>query len=376
MKYNFDEDTFIRLYNEGKSPDELSLLFRVSRRTIERWEHHLRLQGKIGYRRELATKTNRHSYKEVVQEVKQYLQYSKQFWEKYNDIYKKVTLKSVWKREKQVEDQVLLLSDLHTGMINRAPITGEITYNQEIEEKELRTLLQGIYRFANLYKPSYNIETFYIFSLGDLITNDRIYEGQKTEITFGVGKQIELTFAYISDFIRKLLEIYPRVVYINEYGNHGRSSSQIIVEDCTNNFEYLLGLLIKERFEQNPRVEVILPDDYMYTYKIRNHKYLLTHGNYIRGATLNTIEKAVKEMALLVENEYYDVITIGHFHSNYELPISPTTTLLVNGCFIYKDKYAYEKLRKHSQAKQYLFNVSKKSPIHNVQKIDLRWEVK
>ena len=32
-----------------------------------------------------------------------------------------------------------------------------------------------------------------------------------------------------------------------------------------------------------------------------------------------------------------------------------------------------EKLRKYSTAKQYLFNVSKKSAMHNLQKVDLRW---
>ena len=318
--------------------------------------------------------TKKYTNKAIVEETRGYVEHIRETTKNYNDPYKKVKLVGTWKGNKQSEDQVLLFSDMHTGMINKAPHTGEITYNQEIQEAELTELMKGIGRFHQLYAPSYNIETFYIFGLGDLITNDRIFEGQKSEITCGVGKQIQLAFQYVSDAIKKLLEIYPRVVYINVVGNHGRTTSKYVSEDATDNFEYLLGTLIKERFEGNERVEIILPTDYSYSLNIKGHKYLLTHGNSIRGCSLNTIEKAAKEIALLVENDCYDVITIGHFHSVYEFPISPSTTLLVNGCFIQKDSYAYYKLRKFSTAKQLLFNVSKRSALHNLQKIDLRWK--
>ena len=311
---------------------------------------------------------------EIVDEVGKYLECVEETHTKYNDLYKNIKYKGVWKREKQTEDQVQLLSDMHTGMENRAPTTGEITYNKEIQEQELQTLVKGNFRFYQLYKPAYNIETFYIFGLGDLITNDRIFEGQKDEITCTVGKQIQLTFYYVSDYIKKLLEIYPRVVYINIVGNHGRTTPRFMSEEATSNFEYYIGMLLKERFRDNKRVEIILPNDYSYTQVIRGHRYLLMHGNAIRGGTLNSIEKASKEIALLVEHNPFSVICIGHFHSCYEFPISPTTTLLVNGCFIHKDSYAYTKLRKFSTAKQMLFNVSKKSPLHNLQKIDLLWK--
>jgi hypothetical protein len=319
---------------------------------------------------------NKWSNKEIVEEVANYIDAVKHVEANYHDVYKNVKFRGNWKKGKQVEDQVQLFSDMHTAMINHAPTTGEITYNKEIQEKELQNLLRGNARFYELYKPAYNIETFYIFGLGDLVTNDRIFEGQMAEITCTVGKQVQLTFNYVSNYIRRLLEIYPRVVYVNIVGNHGRTTARYISEEATSNFEYYIGMLLKERFQDNKRVEIILPNDYSYSIKIRGHKYLLAHGNNIRGATLNSIEKASKEIALLVEQEPYDVICIGHFHSCYELPISPTTTLLVNGCFIHKDSFAYNKLRKFSTAKQYNFLVSKKSALHNVQKIDLRWDMK
>ncbi len=370
-----NEEFYIEFYVAGKSDIELANLWKTSVRTTQRYNAYLRSKGKIKLRTIDGKKEKtRFKHSEIMVDVEAYIKQVKDVCFKYNDIYKNVKLKTTWSRNKQVEDQVLLLSDMHTGMINKAPITGEITYNDEIQVQELQSLLTGVNRFYQLYKPSYNIETFYIFGLGDLITNDRIFEGQKLEITCGVGTQIQKTFEYVSGIIRKLLEIYPRIIYINEEGNHGRTTPKPNGEEANSNFEYLIGMLLRERFADNKRVEVILPDDYSYTLNIRGHRYLLSHGNSIKGCTLNSIEKAAKEISLLVEQENYDVITIGHFHSCYEFPISPKTTLLVNGCFINKDAYAYYKLRKFSTAKQYLFNVSRRSALHNLQKIDLAWK--
>ena len=185
--------------------------------------------------------SKKHTNKVIVEEVRKYVEHIKETTKNYNDPYKKVKLVGPWRGDRQSEDQILLLSDMHTGMINKAPHTGEVTYNQEIQEAELTELMRGIGRFHQLYAPSYNIETFYIFGLGDLITNDRIFEGQKSEITCGVGRQIQLAFQYVSDAIKRLLEIYPRVVYVNVVGNHGRTTSKYMSEDATDNFEYLLG---------------------------------------------------------------------------------------------------------------------------------------
>lgn len=708
MKIN--EKIYIELYNAGKNVYDLAQIFDASERTIERYETRLRRQGKIKYRKDLTAsgpQKGKFQHKEVLEEVQVYLDNAKQVLSKYNDPYKKIKLKTTWDKTKQTEDLALVWSDMHTGMINKHPLNGDITYNETIQEQELESLLRGVFRFQQLYKPSYNLEKLYIFDAGDNVTNDRIYEGQQTEITCGVGEQIIKTFEYQSNFIKRCLEIFPKIVMMKVPGNHGRcfdkntriltergyktykeifkgeivatvnldtqkiewqpiedififqnepqmcfartktasisvtpdhtlinwdrsskrykksyagnlwnqkrgivipitfpsgkeeypitdktlkflawivtdgsvqlrnglqyfiwqskekyvkeitellenlklkftvhgrkrkiksicgkklksckeqfcftisressikmnsilklndkyilpnwmhelsdrqvtvfrnelikgdgsikhekmgkdgyikntsyalwgkkdlleqiqillithnlpcslneqktrkgqyylqirSSNHIeiqrnkkiisyndaswcvtvknhtlfleregkpfiagnttakpISEDATNSFEYLLGKLLQERFKENKRVEIIVPDSYLYTAEIRGHKYLLFHGSTIRGATLNSIERATKELATLAYKEFYDLIIIGHFHTSLKLRITPETTLLVNGCFIQDDDYAYKKLRKFSSATQYLFNISKKSPMHNLQEINLRWK--
>jgi len=376
MKKKIDEKVYIELYNEGKTVEQLGRIFETSARTLERYETRLRRQGRIKYRKDLVDhkEKSRYSHQEIYQEVQVYLDNAKKVLNEYKDVYKNVKLKTTWQKGKQSEDLALVWSDMHTGMINHHPLTGEVTYNEAIQEQELESLLKGVFRFQQLYKPSYNIETFYIFITGDQITNDRIYEGQQSEITCNVGKQILKTLEYQSNFIKKCLEIFPKIVVVVMAGNHGRTTSKPISEETTSSFEYLLGKLMQERFKDNKRVEIIVPDMYRYTMEIRGHKYLLFHGNNIRGATLNSIERAVKDLSTLAYKEFYDVMIIGHFHTALKLKITPETTLLVNGCFINMDDYAYTKLRKFSSATQYLFNISKKSPLHNLQEINLRWK--
>ena len=708
---NISEKMFIELYNAGKDSMELAELFKVGERTIQTYEQRLRKQGKIKYRKEFApTKKEKTHFKqqEIFEEVKVYLDNANSALVKYQDFYKNIHLKSTFKNSKQTEDLALVWSDMHTGMINFHPLTKKVTYNQSIQEQELKNLLRGVLRFQQLYKSSYNLETLYIFDAGDNITNDRIFDGQMMEITCGVGEQIIKTLNYQSNFIRKALETFPRIVIMKVPGNHGRcfdketelltingykkyqeifkgelvatvnldknkiewqpiedivvfqnestmcqaitktanikvtpdhsmivydrnnnkykrvfaktlwnqmkgitipvtfpsqkkdysisddyikllawlmtdgsvqtkggyfnyyiwqskenfvaeiekllnklkieytvsvrkrkikticgkniqsckpqymfsfgaksskrirkilvltdkyilpqwtsnlsdrqvqifltelikgdgtikkskictggyfhkeaytlfgtykilnqlqglfithniacsiteqrtrpgdfyltirqsknieidrnkeivkyndiswcvtvknhslllrrngkpfiagnTTSKPMSEDASNSFEYLLGQLLIERFRDNKRVEIIVPNSYTHTATIHNHKYLLTHGNIIRGATLNSIERAVKDIASLSYEEFYDLVVIGHFHTSLKLRITPKTNLLVNGCFINYDDYAYNKLHKFSSATQYLFNISKKSAMHNLQEISLLWE--
>ncbi len=372
-----NEKLYIELYTQGKSDVELSDLFGVPERTIQRYGARLRGQGRIKLRKDLEIvrkEKARHPHKEIFEEVKIYLDNAKKIYEPYNDLFQHIKLKTTWGKYKQTEDLALLFSDMHTGMINKHPLTGEVTYNEKLQEEELQAYLRGIFRFYQLYKPSYNLETLHVFDAGDNITNDRIYDGQQAEITCGVGQQIVKCLEYKSQIIRKCLEVFPRIIWISVPGNHGRTTSKYISEDPTNSFEYLLGIMIKERFKDNNRVEIVVPESYNYTATIYEHKYFLTHGNMVRGATLNSIERAIKDIATLAHREFYDAVLIGHFHTALKLRITPETNLLVNGCWIDYDDYAYYKLHKFSSATQYQFNISKKSPMHNVQEINLLWK--
>jgi transposase len=373
-KWTPDRQELVKAYlKSGLTVAEVAIQLKDSYHSIETAIKKYNLRDGIVKEKPKKEKT-RFKNEEVVEELKVYIDSAKNALMKYNDIYKNIQLKTSFSRVKQSEDMALVWSDMHTGMINRHPLTKKVTYNEAIQEKELGALLKATLRFQQLQKSSYNIETLYILNAGDNITNDRIYEGQLGEITCGVGEQVIKCANYQSDFIKKTLEVFPRVKMISVPGNHGRTTAKPIGEDATNSFEYLMGQIIKERFRDNKRVEIITPESYSHSFSIYNHRYLLTHGNIVKGGTLNSIEKAVKDIASLAYSEFYNLVIIGHFHTSLKLRITPETNLLVNGCFIPYDDYAYNKLHKFSSPTQYLFNISKKSPMHDLREIELAWE--
>lgn len=379
MKKQINEKIFIELYRTGKTDIELSQIFECSERTIQRFSARLRAQGKIKLRSRLnPSKKEKTKFKfdEIFEEVQVYIDNARAVLEEEHKHYKNIKLETKIKKtsKSQSEDMVQLWSDMHTGMINHNPLSGEVTYNEEIQKEEYNTFLRGINRFQQLYKPAYNIQNLYILDLGDNITNDRIFEGQQMEITCGYGEQILKCVEMQSHFIREMLRKFPKVIFIGVSGNHGRSTKKYLSEDATNNFEFLKNTILQERFAGNPRVEIIVPKTYLYTLNLRGHKYLISHGNNIRGTTLNSIEKANKELANLATENDYDLMIMGHFHTSLKLPIKPKTTLLVNGCWIDVDDFAYTKLRKYSTPAQYNFLVSNKSSFHNLQEINLKWK--
>lgn len=320
-------------------------------------------------------KKKRHSHNDVLPEVKNYLDDARKVCRETFNIFKSKKYTGHYGVNKQNEDQVLLWSDMHSGMVNHAPITGELTYNPEIEEQELLELRDGVYRFHSLFKPSYNIERLHIFSLGDNITNDRIFKGQLFEIASCVGRQIVSYVNYKSSFINQMLKIYPEIIDIEIVGNHGRTTQERIAEPVENNFEWLGAQILKERFAGNKRVQIIVPNDYAYSAVVKGHKYLLMHGHFIRGSSSNTLERAAEKITLLLGKDFHDATCIGHFHSINEKEINTDSVLLVNGCWIKKDSWAYYTLKKESSAKQFFFNVSDRSSMHNIQRLNLRWSL-
>lgn len=278
------------------------------------------------------------------------------------------------KKCQQEEDVLLLWSDMHTGMVNRAPGSNLITYNDEIRKIELNNLYRGVLRLKELYEPNIKLRKLYIASLGDNATNDRIFDGQQFEISMPMGEQLMEYKLDKTWFILKMLEIFDEVEDIEICGNHGRTTTNRTAEPVQNNFEWLLGKQLQEKFADVKRVKIVVPNDYCYTLDIRGHKYLLQHGHEFRGCASTSIERAAKDIVTLGGKEMqHDVICIGHFHEVNKKQIGVNSTLLINGCWIYKDSYAYHRLRKFSTAKQLFIRVSNKCPISGYNEIDLLW---
>lgn len=276
--------------------------------------------------------------------------------------------------KKQIEKAVLLLSDIHTGCINKIYDKDKgcavETYNKKIRYKEYNVLRDSIFRINDLLKSSYNIEHLTIFLLGDILTNDRIFKGQIWSIDSSVGVQITDSLNEFTKFINQLRKIMKKITVVCLVGNHGRSTEGYQNEPIENNYEHILYTILQKTYRNVRDVEIIVPNSKSYIYEIYGHKYLLLHGDIIRGSTRNTIEKAIKDIILSYDKDF-DVIALGHFHRADMLSLSERITALINGSFISKDNYGFSVFKQYSKPQQWFFGVSRKRSITWNYRIDL-----
>jgi predicted phosphodiesterase len=267
-------------------------------------------------------------------------------------------------KNKKEETSVLILSDMHIGMINEVydSIKGvkTVTYNTEIRRLETMNLIKSIYQIHSIFSHGYKLENLVIFMLGDIVTNDRIFEGQKFEIEECVGRQILHAVPDLANTINQLKKIYKTITIICVVGNHGRSTDNYEEEPVENNFEYHLYLGLEKIFAGDSRVKVIVPNTRDYSYKIYEHTFYITHGDRFRGFTDDYIKRMAKE--LYVANPY-DVLAFGHYHRSMKNDVNERAIYLMNGSFIAKDNYGFKVSRSYSKPTQWFFGCNYKRSI-------------
>jgi hypothetical protein len=264
---------------------------------------------------------------------------------------------------KMEESAVLLLSDIHMGkenyFVNMETGKAEMTYNTAIAHKEANRLLESIFDINQLLSKSYKIDDLYIFGLGDLVEGDIIISGQRFFIEAGVGEQMLMTAQFLASIIRELLKMFQRIHFTIVGGNHARmTEKRNAMQPWYNNFDYLAGKMLQEIFKNEPRVEIKTPESWFFTEKIYGWKYFLQHGAGIPshlGFPYYGISR--RGMARRIEMQI-DIECIGHFHQCFEIPMSSKSITLVNGCWIEKDNYLWERYGHLTKPRQYYFGVN------------------
>jgi len=283
------------------------------------------------------------------------------------NIFKNQTVPIFSDKAKHTEKSVLVMSDIHCGMVNRifdrhSDEVG-ITYNTKIRQDEMRYLSNSIFKIKKLLYHSFNLNHLIIFNLGDNITNDRIFGGQIFHIDKCVGLQVLEMVTDLSNFIKEMKRFFNKVTMVCMVGNHGRSQEKAkFDEPVENNYEYIMYKIIQKIFEKDKAVEIIVPNTSFYIYKIYGHKYLLTHGDMIRGFTRNSLERSIKDYVIAHESDF-DVFVMGHFHRIDKMTLSEHNVAIVNGSWISKDKFGFKVARQYSKPQQWFFGVDRKRAI-------------
>ena len=223
-------------------------------------------------------------------------------------------------------EAVLLLSDLHIGIVNDNHWN---KYDSEIMKERMSYLKQRVIQIA----LENNINRIRVCCIGDIISG-LIHSTIRLENRENVVEQTILATEVICELLQSLSTLFKVDLYY-AVGNHERISANKSDSLDKENFGYFILHSIKYRLMNNKSITIHENevDDEIITFDMFNDKIVATHGNNF--GNLNTYIPKLTSMLGYVP----DYVCVGHLHQPVERAYG-NTELIVNPSFSGVDTYA------------------------------------
>lgn len=230
----------------------------------------------------------------------------------------------------------LFASDWHWGeIVDPNQINGVNEYNMTIAQNRAKQMIEkAVDLLKNHVAHSDYPGIVYVLG-GDMVSGDIHEELQATNEKEIMPTVIDL-FGVLIWCINTLANEFGNVFVPCVSGNHGRNTHKIRAKGRNfTSFDWLLYQFLAKHFENDKRIQFLIPDGPDAYYSVYGHKYLLTHGDQFRGG-----DGVIGALGPIVRGDHrkrsrnaqidmtYDTMIIGHWHQLIQLE-----RLIVNGCF-------------------------------------------
>lgn len=236
-----------------------------------------------------------------------------------------------------------LLSDAHWDeVVDPAQIYGLNCYNREIATMRLQRWAEKVVELPHDYMAGVDIGGVVVMLGGDLFTgviHQELADTNEAPILASVVYWLEQLIAALN----YILDAYGFMEIDVIVGNHPRLSPKPRAKGgVRDNFDWLLGQLLKMHYVGDDRVTVNVSEAFDLLVPVLDHRHLLTHGDQARGgkgwggmfSPINRMHSKKKEIRQQ-EPYQFDTLVMGHFHQSF-----PTSKLVVGGALKGYDEYA------------------------------------
>jgi hypothetical protein len=238
----------------------------------------------------------------------------------------------------------LFLSDLHWGeVVKPEQINNVNRYNIKIAKERMHTLVNSTMSLLEILSPKLQYPGIVIVLGGDMISGNIHEELTATNELNSMPTVVDL-YGVLVSVIERFASTFNKVFLPCVTGNHGRDTHKVWAKDRhATSFDWLLYTFLQKHFEDDSRVEFMIPDGPDAQFTIYNHRYLLTHGDQFRGG-----DGLIGALGPIIRGDHkkrsrnsqidmgYDTMLLGHWHQYMHL-----TRLIVNGSLKGYDEYAY-----------------------------------
>jgi len=223
--------------------------------------------------------------------------------------------------KKAVVSEVWHLTDWHIGSYSN--VKGFNQFNYKIACERINKYLEKTLEWTYLHRNNYIVNELVILCTGDLISGD-IHEELLRTNEFSCPQQCVKASELISHAVATAAPHFQKVrVEFIVADNHSRVTKKPQFEDCTNNYNYLVGYMAKNHVKDLPNVQFNLYPVLQEVITVQKMKYLTMHGNTIRGfgglPFLGIIKNLGREAfyRMNMDSElHFDKIVLGHYHTS------------------------------------------------------------
>jgi len=261
-------------------------------------------------------------------------------------------------KKDHVEDVGLIISDCHIGEEFTLEETGGLgEYNLNIFKQRVDNLTYAATDIVDLHSRIYTLKTLHLFCLGDIVAgmND-VGAWSPIYINMPIFEQFVEGVEALAQMIDHWLTIFEDINFYGVFGNHGRVSKRGSEKEYVN-WDFMTYQFLMCRFKNNPRVKFNVPKTWWIFEKIRSHKFLIVHGDDMKGMAWpakSLLDFEQKMIGILKDIPDYTIA--GHYHSAAELSTNHGKVLL-NGSFIGGDIYSLKNLQRSSLPEQKIFGI-------------------
>lgn len=362
-KYNSTKWNDREFYTDALEKANTSLLKEKNDDNMDMYVEHLlnleaNKESKYNYRAQLIAKALEKSIK-ALPECKK-------------EVYKKPK----GKVKRSCEEAAIIISDIHIGHEFTLEETGGIAeYNEDIIAKRTKNLTYAVADIIDMHNNKLcSIPRLNIFCLGDIVAGmNNVGQWSNTFINMTVYDQMIKGCEQLSEMIYYWLPMFEEIHFYGIRGNHGRCSEKGGEKDYVN-WDIICYEYLKQRFASNDKIKFTLPKAWWLCEERQGYKFLLVHGDDIRGGKypITNLENFEDKMSGILDDNI-DYTLAGHFHNVAELGTN-RGRLIVNGAFMGGDVYSIKELHKATIPAQKLFGIHPKHGVTWTYNINLATE--
>jgi hypothetical protein len=263
------------------------------------------------------------------------------------------------KKGKRLAEEVgLMLSDVHIGQQHTLEDTGGLgEYSLDKYHSRLMNLRARSTSIIENHSELYDLDVLNMFMLGDNVHGmNAVGQWSAAYIENSIIDQVMVGVKSMADLVYYYLTVFKEVRMWCVGGNHGRAAEKGAEKDYVN-WDFVIYKFLESMFRDNPRVKLYAPRQwYIYT-PICNHKFLLFHGDDVRGGSMPILGmmKSVEKLCGLIR-DIPDYVLAGHFHTAAEITTNHGECFL-NGSFPGPDMYSLKTIQKGGRPTQKMFGI-------------------